>query len=266
MTHDPAKPHHAEENLGTELDNGVPARGFQMLPVVGLGGSAGSIQALVTFLETVPPDPGIAFVVVLHLSPEHDSHLPELLQRATSMKVTQVNETERMEPDCVYVIPPRKGLKTIDGHLRLYDLPTDRRRHVAVDHFFRTLADTHGPHASAVVLSGADGDGAIGIKRIKERGGLTIAQDPAEAEFDSMPRSAIATGMVDWVLPVADMPARLLDYHRQEQRVRLPPEEGPRPALPPTQAAADEAQLRDVLTFLRTRTGRGCRSRASRRS
>lgn len=256
MTHDPAQPDHAEQDLADDFDNGVPARGYQMLPVAGLGGSAGSIPALLAFLGTVPPDSGIAFVVVLHLSPEHDSNLAPLLQRATSMPVTQVTETERMEPNRVYVIPPRKGLKTMDGFIRLFDLPERRNRHVAVDHFFRTLADTHGPHASAVVLSGVDGDGAIGIKRIKERGGLTIAQDPAEAEFEGMPRSAIATGMVDWVLPVADIPGRLLDYHRQESRLRLPPEDGPRPALPPSQAVADEAQLRDVLTFLRTRTGR----------
>jgi two-component system, chemotaxis family, CheB/CheR fusion protein len=257
MTHDPRQPDHTEEDLAEDFDNIVPSRGYQMLPVVGLGGSAGSIPALRTFFESFPADTGVAFVVVLHLSPEHESALAELLQRTTSMRVLQVQATERVEANTVYVIPPRKGLKTMDGHLRLFDLPADRTRHVAVDHFFRTLADTHGPHASAVVLSGIDGDGAIGIKRIKERGGLTIAQDPSEAEFDSMPRTAIATGMVDWVLPVAEMPARLLDYHRQEKKVRLPPEDGPQPAQPaPQHDSADESQLREVLTFLRARTGR----------
>jgi two-component system, chemotaxis family, CheB/CheR fusion protein len=257
MTTDPSDPDHAEEELADEIDNVVPTRGYQMLPVVGLGGSAGSIPALRLFFQGLPVDSGMAFVVVLHLSPEHESVLAELLQRVTTMKVLQVKNTERVQPNTVYVIPPRKGLKTMDGTLRLFDLPTERTRHIAVDHFFRTLADTHGPHASAIVLSGIDGDGAIGIKRIKERGGLTIAQDPAEAEFDSMPRTAIGTGMVDWVLPVADMPAKLVDYHRQERKLRLPPEDGP----PPTEQAArssgaDEALLREVLTFLRTRTGR----------
>src|SRR5205085_704762 len=113
------------------------------------------------------------------------------------------------------------------------------------------LADTHGPHAAAVILSGADGDGAIGVKRIKERGGLAIVQDPQEAEQGSMPRAAIATGMTDWVLPVADIPARLQKYFALEQQLRLPPEE---PPVDP--AAAEEAQFRDVLAFLRTRTGR----------
>ncbi|MDH0865861.1 PAS domain S-box protein [Mitsuaria sp. GD03876] len=254
MSTDPRSPDHAEEDEADELDNVVPSRGYQMLPVVGLGGSAGSISALQSFFAGLPADTGMAFVVVLHLSPDHDSALADLLQRETRMKVTQVLETAPMEANRVYVIPPRKGLKTMDGHLRLFDLPNDRTRHVAVDHFFRTLADTHGPHASAVILSGNDGDGAIGIKRIKERGGLTIAQDPGEAEFEGMPRTAIATGMVDWVLPVAEMPGRLIDYHRQEHRVRLPPEDGP-----PVQIAgstSDEGTLRDVLNFLRTRTGR----------
>ncbi|HEY0818496.1 MAG TPA: CheR family methyltransferase, partial [Rhizobacter sp.] len=257
MTVDPTQLDHAEEDLADEIDNVVPSRGYQMLPVVGLGGSAGSIQALKVFFQSFPADSGLAFVVVLHLSPDHDSSLAELLQAATSMKVMQVQSAEKVQPNTVYVIPPRKGLKTMNGHLRLFDLPTERTRHVAVDQFFRTLADTHGPHASAIVLSGSDSDGAIGIKRIKERGGLTIAQDPGEAEFDGMPRSAIGTGMVDWVLPVGDMATRLLDYHRQERKLRLPSEEGPAPAGPPSSApGADEAQLRDVLGFLHTRTGR----------
>jgi two-component system, chemotaxis family, CheB/CheR fusion protein len=145
MEHDPTHPDHAEEDLAADLDNVVPTRGYQMLPVVGLGGSAGSIAALQAFFQGLPADTGMAFVVVLHLSPDHDSALGELLQRETLMKVTVVTGVEAMEANCVYVIPPRKGLKTMDGHLRLFDLPGDRTRHVAVDHFFRTLADTHGP-------------------------------------------------------------------------------------------------------------------------
>ncbi len=131
-----------------------------------------------------------------------------------------------------------------------------------MDLFFRTLADANGPHSAAIVLSGADGDGAIGIKRIKERGGLTVAQEPGEAEQDSMPRSTIATCMVDWVLPVAEMPARLCEYWSTEKRLRLPAEEGVQPAreepAPDTDevAATDEAAIHDILGFLRARTGR----------
>src|SRR4030095_7359060 len=116
-----------------------------------------------------------------------ESSLAELLQRCTAMPVVQVHGTVRIEPDHVYVIPPRKALAAVQGHLQLDDLEATRGRHMAVDLFFRTLADTHGPHAAAIVLSGANGDGAIGIKRIKERGGLTVAQDPEEAEHSGMP-------------------------------------------------------------------------------
>lgn len=251
-------PDRAEEALADELDNVVPTHGYQMLPVVGLGGSAGAITALRQFFEAMPADSGMAFVVIVHLSTEHESLLAEILQRSTLMRVVQVRETERLEPNTVYVIPPRKSLTTMkDGTLRLSELPVERGKHVAVDLFFRTLADTHGPHASAIVLSGGDGDGAIGIKRIKERGGLTIIQEPEEAEQGGMPRSAFATGMIDWVLPVADIPARLLKYHELETKLRLPQEEGPQPAKPmPTPPEADESLLREILAFLRARTGR----------
>ena len=146
--------------------------------MVGLGGSAGSIAALQAFFAATPADSGMTFVVVMHLSAEHESALAQIIQRTTSMPVQQVNDTVRTEANHVYVIPPGKTLSSANGHLTCADLSPERGRRVAVDLFFRTLADTHGPHAAAIVLSGADGDGAIGIKRIKERGGLTIAQDP----------------------------------------------------------------------------------------
>ncbi len=250
-------PDEAEEHVGEALDSVAPARAYHMLPLIGLGGSAGSIPALQTFLQSMPEDPGLAFVVILHLSPDHDSELAEILQRSTSLQVMQVRETCKVQVNTVYVIPPGKVLRTYDGFLQLADLPSPRHGHVTVDLFFRMLADTHGPHATAIVLSGMDGDGAIGIKRIKERGGLTIAQDPDEAEHSSMPRSALATGMVDWTLPAAAMPGRLLEYYRLERRLKLPSEKGPPPMENPIpNGMATEAALRDVLIFLRTRTGR----------
>ncbi|HEY2574141.1 MAG TPA: CheR family methyltransferase, partial [Verrucomicrobiaceae bacterium] len=244
-------------DLETDLDNVVPTRGYEMLPMVGLGGSAGSIQALQNFFAHMGSESGMVFVVIVHLSPSIDSTLPETLRHFTPMKVAQAQDGLKVEPNCVYVIPPAKYLTCLDGHLRLTELETARGRRMAVDLFFRSMADTHGPHAAAVVLSGVDGDGAIGIKRIKERGGLTIAQDPEEAEQNGMPRSAIETGMVDWMLPVAEMPERIKNYFIKEKSLRLPPEEGPQPAKPAAPAPdRGEAALRDVLTFLRTRTGR----------
>jgi two-component system CheB/CheR fusion protein len=141
--------------------------------------------------------------------------------------------------------------------VRLSELDRKPGRHMTVDLFFRSLADTHGPHATAIVLSGGDGDGAIGIKRIKERGGLTVAQDPDAAEHAGMPRAAIDTGMVDWVLRAEDIPARLLDYSAREKRLDVPPEVGPNPAVSPRPSLSNqESALREVLSFLRARTGR----------
>ena len=247
----------SEEIYAPELDNIVPTRGYQLTPLVGLGGSAGSITALTRFFKTMPADSGMVFVVVLHLSPEHDSSLAEMLQRVTSMPVVQASDEVEVRPNCVYVIPPGKHLASADGRLQLRDLTSDRGKRMAVDVFFRTLAETHGPHAAAVVLSGADGDGAIGLKRVKERGGLTIAQDPSEAEYPGMPSTAIETGMVDWVLKIEEMPGRLLEYIRRETRLRLPKEDGPQPVPAGARPAdEDESALRDILIYLRTRTGR----------
>ncbi len=245
-----------EEEVSAEIDDTIPTRGFHTLPVVGLGGSAGGLAALQRFFKSAGEKTGAAYVVILHLAPEHESSAAEILQRSTRMPVIQVTTRVHVELDHVYVIPPGKHLSMNDGELILSDLTQARGRRVTVDIFFRTLADTHGPHATAVVLSGADSDGSIGLKRIKERGGLTVAQDPTEAEQDGMPRAAIATRMVDWVLKVEDMPARLATFRANENRVKLPPEEPP--ATPPAQPNAqvdDETALREALTFLRIRSG-----------
>jgi two-component system, chemotaxis family, CheB/CheR fusion protein len=172
------------------------AKEYQMKGVVGLGGSAGSIEALKTFFSFMPEESGLAFVVVLHLPPEYESSLAEVLQKWTSMPVIQVSEPIKVEANYVYVIPPRKHLLMADGHLTLTVLPHEYGKRSAVDIFFQTLAETHRSRSAAIVLSGVDGDGALGIKRIKEVGGITVAQKPEEAQHDGMPRSAIETGMV----------------------------------------------------------------------
>lgn len=266
MTEIQTNPDEAEQILASTLDDPVPSRGYQLLPLVGIGGSAGSIPALERLLASIPVVSGLAFVVVLHLSRDHDSILAEMLQRFTAIPVRKVIETCKVEADTIYVIPSGKALKTYDGYLHLAELPLRRHRHVAVDLFFRTLADTHGPHATAVVLSGMDGDGAVGLKRIKERGGLTIAQEPSEAEFPSMPQGAISTGMVDWVLPVADIAPRILEYYEIGRRIQLPAEQ--MPLLPDVSGELegdDETAFRDILSFLHSRSGRdlSCYKRAT---
>ncbi|HWB58109.1 MAG TPA: CheR family methyltransferase, partial [Chthoniobacteraceae bacterium] len=250
-------PDFVEQDYSDTFDDIIPTRGYQMLPMVGLGGSAGAIAALQAFFKAMPPDSGMVFVVILHLSPSYESTLPSVLGKATSMPVVQAHDRQRVQANHVYVIPPGKHLVTVDGHLKLTPLDAGRGKRVAVDLFFRSLADTHGPHAAAIIFSGADGDGALGIKRIKERGGLTIAQDPEQAEQSGMPRSAIDTGMIDWVLGVPEMPQRLVNYVNHEKAIKLPPEEGPQPAQEGKPSAEQsEAALHEALVFLRTRTGR----------
>ncbi len=255
-----------EAEYGDTVDNIVPTHGYELQPLVGLGASAGGITALQTFFADMPADSGMAFVVVVHLAPEHTSVLDSILRNVTTMRVVQAADDQEIEANHVYVIPPGKFLTVNRNRLRLDPLEPERGKRVAVDLFFRTLADSHGPHSAAVVLSGADGDGAIGLRRVKERGGLTIAQEPGEAEHKGMPQSAIDTGMVDWVLPVEEIPRRLVDYFENEWQQRLPPEQAPEPAkneASPNQE--DEAAMKEILSYLRIRTSRDftCYKRAT---
>jgi two-component system CheB/CheR fusion protein len=148
-------------------------------PVVGIGASAGGFSAIEQLLETLPADAGMAFVVVMHLSPEHPSMADAIFQRATRMPVCLVSDDLPIEPNHVYVIPPGRSLSMTDGHLRLGRLERVPSRHVAIDHFFRSLAEVHRERAIAIVLSGSGADGAQGVKRIKERGGITLVHRTA---------------------------------------------------------------------------------------
>lgn len=191
--------------------------------VVGIGASAGGLSALKRFFEDGPADSGLSFVVVVHLSPKHNSLLADLLQPHVSMSVQQVTEDTPLEPNNVYVIPPNANLNAIDSHLRLSGLEEQRRERAPIDHFFRTLAATYDGHAVGVVLTGTGSDGTLGIREIKEKGGLIIVQDPNEAEFGGMPQSAISTGLVDCILPVSDMFGAIIRFARTHPRV--PPAE-----------------------------------------
>ena len=182
------------------------------MTIVAIGASAGGLNALKEFFSHVPGDTGYAFVVIVHLSPQHKSALPEILQSSANMPVEQVTKTIKMEPDHVYVIPPNSHLNSVDTHLRLSHLEEKRSERAPIDHFFRTLAKTHNGSAVGIILTGTGSDGTLGIKEIKEKGGLTLAQDPMEAEYDDMPQSAISTGMVDYVLPLASMPEAFLGF------------------------------------------------------
>lgn len=192
--------------------------------IVGLGASAGGLQALQRFFAAVPDDSGMAFVVIMHLSPEHESHIAEILRQSTAMPVNQVTDKVLVVPNRVYVIPPTKNLVMEDGHIGLTERERPQGRHGAIDLFFRTLADTHTRNAICIVLSGSGADGSVGIKRVKEAGGITLAQDPQDAEYDSMPRNAINTGVIDFVLPAAAMPAQIITVCRNASHIALPPD------------------------------------------
>ena len=246
------------------------ARSTLEFPVVGIGASAGGIQALMTFFEHMPNDCGMAFVVIMHLSPKHESNVDKIIQNVTKMPVLQVTQAVAIERNRIYVIPPALDLSMNDGYLRLQQPERERGPQVAIDLFFRALADVHHSHAVGIVLSGSGADGSVGLSRIKEQGGVTLAQAPDDAEYESMPSSAIETGMVDIVLPVAEMPQRLVELSQNLQvllarKDPLSPlsdiEEKDIPegeveyAQAHTQSKPNELALREILAALRSRTG-----------
>jgi len=227
-------------------------------PVVGIGASAGGLPAVTRLLEQLPSDTGMAFVVVLHLAPDTPSMAGAIFQRATRMPVSEVADELPIEANHVYVIPPGRALAMSDGHLRLGSLERVFARRDAIDQFFRSLGEVHRERAIAIVLSGAGSDGAEGLKRVKERGGVALVQSPADAEHDAMPLNAIAGGSADFVLPVADMAQKLIELWDNARRIELPgPPEDARVEPSPTPEAAQNAEeaLRDVMRILRERTG-----------
>jgi len=228
-------------------------------PVVGIGASAGGLPTLLRLFEHMPATNGMAFVIILHLSPKHESNADHILQRATRMPVVQVNASVKIEPDHVYVIAPNLQLTMVDGMLAVAGMERPRGQHVAIDAFFRTLAEAQLERAIAVILSGTGADGAVGIGRIKEKGGVIMVQHPSDAEHDGMPLAAIGTGQVDFVLPVAEMPQKLLDLWSNASAIELPPlgPEAPKEAQPgEVDASADAEQaLQRVLVLLRVQTG-----------
>jgi two-component system CheB/CheR fusion protein len=226
---------------------------------VGIGGSAGGMAAVLRFFEHMPSQPGMAFVVVLHLSPQHESNAAAILQRATRMPVQQVTQRVPIEADHVYVIAPGMQLSMDDGHLDVKALERRRGPLFAIDLFFRTLAQAHGDRALTIVLSGTGSDGASGLADVKAEGGVVLAQAPFDAEFDDMPSAAITTQRVDFVLPVAEMADKLLELWENARRIELPEARavGVQAREPEDEQAANQAEtaLQGVMALLQARTG-----------
>ncbi len=213
-------------------------------PIVGIGCSAGGLEALEALLGHVPDGTGMAFVIVQHLDPEHVSTLPEILQRITPMPVIEVAEGMVVAPEHVYVIPPNKDLSLLGGVLHLLDPTAQRGLRLPIDFFLRTLAADRQERAIGVILSGMGSDGMAGLAAIKEKGGLTLAQDPASARADSMPASAIKAGVVDIVAPADALAERIAAFLRHVPR---PPQ--------PDAAPGEEGALERIIVLLRDRSG-----------
>lgn len=216
--------------------------------IVGIGASAGGIRACEAFFKEVPADSSAAYVVILHLSPDHESDLAEVLQRVSAIPVTQVTTRTRVEPNHVYVISPNQNLSLDDGFLNPSPMVDADDRRAPVDMFFRALGSARGSGSACVVLSGTGADGSMGLKRLKESGGICLVQAPTEAQFADMPTNAIATGLVDAVLPVRDMPAWIIAYRSTVDRIPLPAETT-------APGGDDDASLREIFAQLRVRTG-----------
>jgi len=211
--------------------------------VVGIGASAGGVRALQHLFAALPEKTGAAFVVVVHLDPNVRSEMSGILAARTSMPVLQVGRPVPLQPDHVYVIPPDRRLHITDDEIATAEFDEPRGRRAPIDLFFRSLAEQHGD-GCAVILTGAGSDGAIGVKAVKESGGIILVQDPAEAEFPSMPRAAIATGIADFILPVHDIAQRLTELVREKNNSGPSGLRGLNPDL-----------LRRILSHVRVRTG-----------
>lgn len=184
-------------------------------PIVAIGASAGGLEAFECFFKAMPDKSGIAFILIAHLDPTHVSLLPELLQRGSKMEVHQVRDGVKVQANHVYVIPPNKDLTIINGALQLTALSQPRGSNMPIDNFFRSLAKDQGSNAICIILSGTGSDGTLGLKAIKGEIGMAMVQDEESAKYNGMPRSAIATGIVDYVLPPEEMPVQLLKYTKR---------------------------------------------------
>jgi two-component system CheB/CheR fusion protein len=215
-------------------------------PIVGIGASAGGLEALEQFLGHVPAGSGMAFVIVQHLDPTRKGILPELLQRMTGMKTIQVKDRAKVKPNCVYVIPPNKDMSILHGVLHLLAPASPRGLRLPIDYFFRSLAQDQQEHSIGVILSGMGSDGTLGLRAIKEKAGLVLVQDPATAKFDGMPRSAVDAGLADIVAPANELPEKILAYLQRTPLI-----------VPSETALEDKTQnvLEKVVILLRAHTG-----------
>src|SRR3989475_8159372 len=217
-----------------------------LFPIVGVGASAGGLEAFTQLLKALGPGSGMAYVLVQHLDPSHESALADLLARATEMPVRQVTDATPVEPNHVYVIPPNVDMAISQGILQLTPRTETRGHHMPIDRFLRSLAEDQRSNAIGVILSGTASDGTLGLGAIRAEGGVTFAQDEKSAKFDGMPQSAIAAGCVDFVLPPDAM-------GRELARIRAHPYLAPSSSSRTAEWVPDgDTRLKDILHLMRT--------------
>ncbi len=226
-------------NPDTEIDT---------FPIVGIGASAGGLNAFTQLLKALPIDTGMAFVLVQHLDPKHVSLLPDLIKRITAMSVIEISDNLRVEPNHIYVMPPTYSLALLHGVLQLLPRPDVRGKFMPIDDFLTSLAQDRKNHAIGVILSGTASDGTLGIRAIKTVGGITFAQTEDSAEYNGMPHSAIADGHVDFILTpkeIAQKLVQIVHHPYLKQQLNNLVEDVP----------TKETDLNKIFLLLRTRTG-----------
>ena len=216
-------------------------------PVVGIGASAGGVEALRRFFRNLPDEVGMAFVVVLHLSPDHESNLTDILQHETDLPVQVATDECPLEADHIYVIPPRHEMRVEESTIRLSDRSADHRPDT-IDALLGSLAKAYKRQAIGIILSGTGADGTLGLRSIKSHGGIAMVQQPGDAEHKEMPRGALDTGVIDLVAPADELAERLIAYHENARTIQLPESEE---ALPPD----EQTTLQKIFAELEGRTG-----------
>ena len=240
----PLPPEHSGNTVDEQQKTDRAAGDF---PIVGIGASAGGLAAFEAFFSGMSkePDPGMAFVLVQHLAPDHKSILTDLIGRYTRMQVFEVEDGMEVQPNCAYIIPPGRDMALLNYTLQLLEPAAPRGRRLPIDFFFRSMAHDQRERAIGVVLSGTGSDGSLGVRAIKGEGGMVMAQNPESTEFDGMPRSTISTGLVDYELPPAEMPAQLIAYAAHAFG---------KPPRPVTPAPKSENALKKIFVLLRAHT------------
>lgn len=248
MDTDPEENQDLQKPSDASQKEGASAEDEQKEPlyIVGMGGSAGGLEAFEEFFKNVPPDTGLAFVLVPHLDPTHKGLMPELLQRVTSLKVLQVEDGMKVEPDHIYIIPPNNDMSIMHGTLQLLEPSKPRGMRMPIDFFFRHLASDQKEKAIAVILSGMGTDGTLGLKAVKEKLGTVMVQDPQSAKYNGMPQSAINTGLVDYIAPAYDLPDRLTKHAHQYYEIR---------EMPPAEKEDASRALQKIFALIRVQTG-----------